>query len=103
MHKHQPTSLGFRPASKRRLSDIAALSLSVNHVYTTETLGKELGIEQKTLCKRLLMKHYHDKGLLGWLDSRMAPPPPPIVLNKQIGPEQWDIWKLAASTDKLGT
>ena len=27
-----------------------ALSLSVNHVYTTETLGKELGKEQKTLC-----------------------------------------------------
>ena len=75
MHKHQPTSLGFRPAYKRRLSGIAALCMSVNHAYTTETLGKELGIEQKTLCKRLLMKHYHDKGLLGWLDSRMAPPP----------------------------
>ena len=28
-----------------------ALSLSVNHVYTTETLGKELGKEQRTLCK----------------------------------------------------
>ena len=28
-----------------------ALSLSMNHVYTTETLGKELGKEQKTLCK----------------------------------------------------
>ena len=27
----------------------------------------------------------------------------PIVLNKQIGPEQWDIWKLAASTEELGT
>ena len=27
-----------------------ALSLSVNHVYTTETLGKELGKEQRTLC-----------------------------------------------------
>ena len=26
----------------------------LNHVYTTETLGKELGKEQKTLCKRLL-------------------------------------------------
>ena len=31
-----------------------ALSLSVNHVYTTETLGKELGKEQKTLCTMLL-------------------------------------------------
>ena len=50
MHKHWPTNLGFRPASKRRLLDIPALSLSVNHVYTTETLGKELGIGQKTLC-----------------------------------------------------
>ena len=49
MHKHWPTNLGFRPASKRRLLDIPALSLSVNHVYTTETLGKELGIGQKTL------------------------------------------------------
>ena len=28
-----------------------ALSLSVNHVYTTETCGKELGKEQRTLCK----------------------------------------------------
>ena len=23
--------------------------------------------------------------------------------DKQIGPEQWDIWKLAASTEELGT
>ena len=50
MHKHWPTNLGFHPASKRRLSDVAALSLSVNHVYTTETLGKE----QKTLYTMLL-------------------------------------------------
>ena len=49
------------------------------------------------------MKNYHDKGLLGWLDSGMAPPPPQIVLDKQIGPEQWDTWKLAASTEELGT
>ena len=32
----------------------------------------------------------------------MAPPCPRIVLDKQIGPEQWDIWKLAASTKELG-
>ena len=63
----------------------------MNHVYTTETLGKELGKEQKSLCKRLLMKHYHDKGLLGWLDGRMTPPPPPrIILDKQSGSKQWD-------------
>ena len=49
------------------------------------------------------MEQYHDKGLLGWLEGRMAPPCPPIILNKQIGPEQWDIWKLAASTEQLGT
>ena len=76
MHKRRPTNLGSRPASKRRLSGIAALSLSVICAYTTETLGKELGKEEKTLCKRLLMKHYHDKGLLGWLDSGMASPRP---------------------------
>ena len=75
------TNLGFRPASKRRLSDIAALSLSVNHVYTTETLGKELGKEQKTLGEKLLMKHYHDKGLLGWLDGGTASSPRPRKLN----------------------
>ena len=51
-----------------------------------------------------MLKHYHDKGLLGWLESGMASPPPPrIVLNKQIGREQWDIWKLAASTEELET
>ena len=50
-----------------------------------------------------MMEHYHDKGLLGWLDGEMAPPRSRIVLNKQIGPEQWDIWKLAASTEELGT
>ena len=32
----------------------------------------------------------------------MTPPRPRIVLDKQIGPEQWDIWKPAASTKELG-
>ena len=49
------------------------------------------------------MEHHEDKGLLGWLDGGMAPPRPPIVLDKQIGPEQWDIWKLAVSSEELGT
>ena len=49
------------------------------------------------------MGRYHEKGLLGWLDGGMAPPCPQIILNKGIGPEQWDIWKLATSTKKLGT
>ena len=47
------------------------------------------------------MEHFHDKGLLGWIDGGMAPPRPQIVLNKQIGPEQWDIWKLATNTENL--
>ena len=45
-----------------------------------------------------MMEHYYDKGLLEWLDRGLAPPRPRIVLDKQSGPEQWDIWKLAAST-----
>ena len=56
-HKRQLTNLGFRPASKKRLWDIPALFLSVNHVYTTETLGKELTKKhkkQKTLYIMLL-------------------------------------------------
>ena len=39
-----------------------AFSLSVNHVYTTETLGKvlgkELGKEQRTLCKGFTYKNF---------------------------------------------
>ena len=35
-----------------------ALSLSVNHVYTTKTLGKELGKEQRSLCKALTYKKF---------------------------------------------
>ena len=123
------------------LGVFTALSLSVNHVYTTETLGKELGKEQRSLCKgftyknftytpvhwdkcqaksgklmfvanynivnrgphgmwlsdcsddinsticdyatqvawkvtKTTMEHFHDKGLLGWLEGGMAPPHP---------------------------
>ena len=49
-----------------------------------------------------MLKHYHDRRLLGWFDSGMAPPPPPIILGKQIRPEQWAIWKLAASSEEFG-
>ena len=35
-----------------------ALSLSLNHVYTTETLGKELKKEQRTLCKGFTNKNF---------------------------------------------
>ena len=45
-----------------------------------------------------MMEHYYDKGLLEWFDGGLAPPHPRIVLNKQSGPEQWDIWKLAVCT-----
>ena len=33
----------------------------------------------------------------------LAPPRPRIILDKQSGPEQWDILKLAGSTEELGT
>ena len=48
------------------------------------------------------MKHYRDKWLLGG-SGGMAPPRPQIVLSKQIGPEQWDIWKFATNTEELVT
>ena len=35
-----------------------ALSLSMNHVYTTETLGKELRKDQRTLCKGFTNKNF---------------------------------------------
>ena len=48
-----------------------------------------------------MMEHYYDKGLLERLDGGLAPPHPRIVLDKQSGPEQWDIWKLTVSTRAL--
>ena len=38
-----------------------------------------------------VMEHYHDKGLLGWLDGGLAPPRPRIILDKQPGsfPMSW--------------
>ena len=35
-----------------------ALSLSMNHVYTTETLGKELGKKQRMPCKGFTNKNF---------------------------------------------
>ena len=49
-----------------------------------------------------MMEHYHDKGLLGWLDCGMALPCPREVPDKRIWPEQWDTWKLVVSTKELG-
>ena len=39
------------------------LSLSVNHVYTTETLGKELGKEERTLFKGFTYKNLYSCSL----------------------------------------
>ena len=44
------------------------------------------------------MEHYSDKGPLEGLEGGLAPPRPRVVLDKQSGPEQWAIWKLAVST-----
>ena len=41
------------------------------------------------------------KDFLGGLTVEWHPPRPRMVLDKQIGPEQWDTWKLAASTEEL--
>ena len=43
------------------------------------------------------------KDFLGGLTVEWHPPHPRIVLDNQIGPEQWDTWKLAPNTEKLGT
>ena len=43
------------------------------------------------------------KDFLGGLTVEWHPPRPRIVLANQIGPEQWDTWKLAASTEELRT
>ena len=41
------------------------------------------------------------KDSLAGLMVEWHPPRPRMVLDKQIGPEQWDTWKLAASTEEL--
>ena len=54
--------MGFCPASKEDFQTLlglfTALSLSMNHVYTTETLGKELRKEQRELCKVFTNKNF---------------------------------------------
>ena len=60
----------------------------------------------KTLCviwkvTDAMIEHYYDKELLERLDGGLASPRPRIVLDKQSGPEQWDIWKLTVSTRAL--
>ena len=73
-------------------------------MFTTETLGKELGKEQKTLyimllrwLKRLRTLHWNitmTKDFLAGLTVEWHPPPPPgILLDKQIGPKLWNIYK----------
>ena len=63
IHKHQLTNLGFPKKDFQILLRLfTALSLSINHVYTTETLGKELekklGKKQRTLCKVFTYKNF---------------------------------------------
>ena len=62
MHKHQPTNLAFVLPPKEDFPTLlglfTALSLAINHVYTTETLGKELGKEQRTLSKAFTNKNF---------------------------------------------
>ena len=53
------------------LRPFTALSLSVNHVYTTETLGKELGKEQRTLCKGFTEKLYLYSHFLGQMSNQV--------------------------------
>ena len=43
--------------SQTRLSDFT-FTFFVNHVYSTETLGKELGTEQRTICKGLTYENF---------------------------------------------
>ena len=43
------------------------------------------------------------KDFFGGFMVEWHPPRPRIVFDNQIGPEQWDTWKLAASTKELGT
>ena len=52
----------------------SALSLSLNHVYTTETLGKELGKEQRTLCKGFAYKNFtHTLHILLFVGTNVKP------------------------------
>ena len=50
---------------------LTALSLSVNHVYTTETLRKELEKKQKTLYKGFTYKNYLYSRSLGQMSNQI--------------------------------
>ena len=54
----QAFALPLKEDFRTLLGLFTTLSLSVNHVYTTETLGKELGKEQRTLCKGFTNKNF---------------------------------------------
>ena len=62
MHKRYPTKLGLpMPPIEvflMLLGLLTALSLSMNHVYTTKTLGKKLKEKQRTLCKGFSNKNF---------------------------------------------
>ena len=54
----QAFALPLKEDFRTLLGLFTTLSLSVNHVYTTETLGKELRKEQRTLCKGFTNKNF---------------------------------------------
>ena len=65
VHKRQPTNLGFHPASKRRLSDIAWIIYCPFFVckpclyyWDFRERVRELGKEQRTLCKGFTYKNF---------------------------------------------
>ena len=121
--------MGFHPASKRELHTslrlLTALSLYEDHANTASTLGQDNRGTARGLLVRILnillfieidVKLNHGNScvwpitalLIGVkppmvCNGGMAPPRPQLVLKRQIGPEQWDIWKRATNTEKLGT
>ena len=49
-----------------------------------------------------MMKHYRDKGLLGWLDNGITSLHPRIILDKQVGPEHGTYKYLPPAPKNLG-
>ena len=103
---------------------LTALSLYEDHANTASTLGQDKRWNATGLLIRILnigllfveidVKLNHGNScvwpitalLIGVkppmvCNGGMAPPRPQLVLKKQIGPEQRDIWKLSTNTENL--
>ena len=102
---------------------LTALSLYEDHANTASTLGQDKRWTARGLLVRILnillfveidVKLNHGNScvwpitalLIGVkppmvCNGGMAPPRPQLVLKKQIGPEQRDIWKLSTNTENL--